>query len=339
MAHRSHKLAKLTYEGRLLLVHRVVDLGWPRARAAEAQGCSGATVGKWVRRFQAEGAAGLADRSSRPHRSPRRLPAAVEERILAYRADHRVGAHQIADALGFPQSTVSAVLARRGAPLLRHLDLPTGQVVRYERDRPGELVHIDVKKQGRIPDGGGWRVHGHGPGVGRVRAQRGRKGSGAKLGNDFLHVAVDDHSRVAYIEVHADERGDTAAGFLTRAVAWFAERGVPIERVLTDNGSCYRSGAFRTAAEVLGVTLKKTRPYRPQTNGKVERFNLTLTREWAWAQPYASNTERTLALGPFLHRYNHHRAHRALKGGTPMSRLNLSHLPGNHTLGHGAART
>jgi transposase InsO family protein len=331
MAHRSHPRAKLTVEGRMLLVHRVFDLGWPRARAAEAQGCSAATAGKWVRRFLDEGVAGLLDRSSRPHSSPNQLPGEIEEQILDYRSAYRVGAHQIALALGIPQSTVSAVLARRRVPLLRHLDRPTGAVVRYERDRPGELVHIDVKKQGRIPDGGGWRVHGKGGGTARVNAQRGRKGSGAKLGYDFLHVAVDDHSRVAYAEVHSDERGDTAAGFLKRAVAWFAEHGVEVERVLTDNGSCYRSGAFRQAASALDVTLKKTRPYRPQTNGKVERFNCTLKLEWAWAQPYLNNTERTLALGAFLHRYNHHRPHLGIKGGTPMSRLNLNDLPGNHS--------
>lgn len=331
MGHRSHRLAKLSVQGRLLLVHRVLDLGWPRARAAEAQGCSAATAGKWVRRFLEEGPAGLADRSSRPRVSPNRLAEQVEEAILDYRAAHRVGAHQIAYALGLPQSTVSAVLARRGAPLLRHLDLPTGVAVRYERDRPGELVHVDVKKQGKVPDGGGWRVHGKGPGVARLTEQRGRKGSGAKLGYDFVHVAVDDYSRAAYAEIHDNERGDTAAGFLQRAVAWFDTLGVDVERVLTDNGSCYRSGAFRRAAEAHGVTLKKTRPYRPQTNGKVERFNLTLKREWAWQRPYTSNTERGDALPGFLHRYNHHRPHHALKGGTPMSRLNLNNLPGNHS--------
>ena len=330
MAHRSHRRAKLTVQGRLLLVHRVLDWGWPRARAAEAQGCSGATAGKWVRRYREEGAGGLVDRSSRPRTSPNRLPAEVEERVLDYRSTHRVGAHQIADALGIPQSTVSAVLARRRVPLLRHLDRPTGQVVRYERDRPGELVHIDVKKQGRIPDGGGWRTHGRSAGVGRVRHERGRKGSGAKLGYDFLHVAVDDHSRVAYVERHDNERGDTAAAFLQRAHAWFCEHGVTVERALTDNGACYRSAAFRQAADTLAVALKKTRPYRPQTNGKVERFNQTLKREWAWAQPYTTNTQRTCALGTFLHRYNHHRPHRGIKGATPMSRLNLNDLPGNH---------
>jgi transposase InsO family protein len=319
----------LTVEGRRLLVQRVCELGWPPARVAEAQGCSRTTVHKWVARWRAEGDAGLGDRSSRPHRSPWRLSVEREDAIVAHRRAHRVGAHLIAAATGEAQSTVSAVLARRGEPLLRHLDLPTGQVVRYERDRPGELLHIDVKKQGRIPHGGGWRVHGRGPGVARLTDQRGRRGSGAKLGYDFVHVAVDDHSRVAYAEIHTDERGDTAGGFLERAVAWFAEHGVAVERVLTDNGACYRSRTFAATAHAHGLRLKKTRPYRPQTNGKVERFNLTLKREWAWGRPYDDNTQRADALDGFLHEYNHHRPHRALNGRSPMTRIN--NLPGNHS--------
>ena len=330
VAHRRHPRAKLTVEGRRLLVQRVVELGWPVARAAEAQGCSTATVRKWVRRFEAEGDAGLADRSSRPHRSPTRLPAAREEAIIAYRRTHRVGAHQIAWALGEAQSTVSAVLARNGLPRLCDLDRATGAVVRYQRDRPGELVHIDVKKQGRIPDGGGWRVHGRGPGVASSREQRRRRGSGAKLGYDYVHVAVDDCTRLAYAEICHDERGDTAAAFLARALAWFAAHDITVERVLTDNGSCYRSKHFRKTAADAGVKHKRTRPYRPQTNGKVERFNLTLKHEWAWATPYTSNAERGAALAGFLHHYNHHRRHTALKGNTPMHTLD-NNVPGNHS--------
>ena len=327
MAHRRHPRAKLTVEGRKIVVDRVLRKGWPPARVAEAMGCSRTTVHKWVARWRAEGEAGLADRSSRPHRSPTRLDERREAAILAYRAERKAGAHLIAAALGEAQSTVSAVLDRHGVPLLRHLDLPTGQVVRYERERPGELVHIDVKKQGRIPDGGGWRVHGRGAAP-RVRNQRRRQGSGAKLGYDYVHVAVDDHTRVAYAEIHADERRETAAGFLTRAVAWFAAHGITVERALTDNGSCYRSKVFAHAAETAGVQLRKTRPYRPQTNGKVERFNLTLKREWAWATPYAANSQRTDALEGFLHRYNHHRPHRSLQGRSPMTRVH--DLPGTH---------
>jgi transposase InsO family protein len=308
----------LTVEGRRLLVRRVVDEGWPAARVAEAQGCHAATVYKWVRRYRAEGDAGLADRSSRPRCSPGRLSAQREAAILAYRARHRVGAHRIGWALGEAQSTVSAVLARHGVPRLADLDRPTGQLVRYQRNRPGELVHVDIKKQGRVPEGGGWRAHGR---DGRVKQ---------KVGYDYLHVALDDRSRVAYAEIHPDELGSTAAGFLTRAVAWFAAHGVAVQRVLSDNGSCYRSGAFRTAADNAGVRLKRTRPYRPCTNGKAERFNLTLTREWAWATSYTSNTQRTHALDAFLHRYNWHRPHRALQGAVPMALLHPNNLPGNH---------
>jgi transposase InsO family protein len=310
----------LTVAGRGLLVDRVVEQGWPAARAAEAQGVHVATVHKWVRRYRDEGDAGLADRSSRPRCSPARLSAQREAAILAYRAEHRVGAHRIGWALGEAQSTVSAVLARHRVGRLADLDRPTGQVVRYQRDRPGELLHVDVNKQGRIPDGGGWRVHGRGRGVSE---------GGGKLGYDYVHVAVDDRSRVAYAEVLGDERGATAAAFLRRAVAWFAVHGVAVERVLTDNGSCYRSGVFHAAAAATGVQLKRTRPYRPCTNGKVERFNLTLTREWAWARSYTSNTQRTAALHDFLYRYNHQRPHTALNADAPMSQLD--NVPRNHT--------
>jgi transposase InsO family protein len=321
MGHRSHRRAKLTVEGRQLLVSRVLERGWPAARAAEAQGCCVGTVHKWVRRYRAEGAAGLADRCSRPRRSPGRLSAAREQRILPYRAQHRVGAHRIGWALGEAQSTVSAVLARHQVPRLAELDRPSGMVVRYQRDRPGELLHVDVHKQGRVPDGGGWRVHG------RDLARGGRVKRG--LGYDHLHVAVDDRSRVAYAEIHPDELAVTAAAFLTRAVAWFAAHGVVVQRVLTDNGSCYRSCAFRQAAQTAGIRHLRTRPYRPCTNGKVERFNLTLKQEWAWAQPYTSNTDRSNALPGFLHRYNWHRQHQALNGEVPMAQLH--NLPGNHT--------
>jgi leucine-zipper of insertion element IS481/Integrase core domain len=200
----AHPRAKLTVAGRRLLVERVLAQGWPPARAAEAQGVSLATVYKWLGRWRAEGLAGLADRSSRPQTSPRRLPAVREEAILAYRAAYRVGPHRIGWALGEASSTVHAVLGRHQVPRLAALDRPTGQVVRYQRQRPGELVHLDVKKQGRIPDGGGHRVHG------RRRARGGQRKQG--LGYDFLHVAVDDCSRVAYLEVHPDERAQTVAG-------------------------------------------------------------------------------------------------------------------------------
>jgi transposase InsO family protein len=318
----AHPRAKLTVEGRRLLVERVRVDGWTVATAAEAQGCSRATAHKWLRRFDAEGHVGLIDRSSRPHWSPRRLSPEREGAILDRRQVTLEGPHRIAWALGESRSTVYQVLRRYRVPRLADLDRPTRTVVRYERERPGELVHVDVKKLGRIPEGGGHRV------VGRRQGTR-NKGHRYTIGYDFLHVAVDDRSRVAYVEVHADERDHTAAGFMSRAVGWFAQRGVPVERVLTDNGNCYRSRTFREVLVTAGVTHKRTRPYRPQTNGKVERFNLTLKHEWAYAGVYSCNLARLEALTTWLHHYNHHRPHMAHDGGAPMSVVN--NVPGKHT--------
>jgi transposase InsO family protein len=317
----AHPRAKLTVQGRWLLVQRICQQGWPPARAAQAQGVSVATAYKWLRRWRVEGLAGLADRSSRPQRSPRRLPAAREQAILAYRAAWRVGPHRIGWALGEAHSTVHAVLVRHQVPRLGELDRPTGQVVRYQRQRPGELLHLDVKKQGRIPDGGGHRVLGR---DGR-RATRTKQG----WGYDFVHAAVDDCSRVAYLEVHPDERAATVAGFARRALAFYAGLGVTVERVLTDNGNGYRSGVFAGVLTAAGVAHKRTRPYRPQSNGKVERLNLTLDREWAYVRPYLSNQQRLDALPAWLHDYNHHRPHRALNGKSPMQLLN--NVPGSHS--------
>jgi transposase InsO family protein len=316
----AHPRAKLTVAGRRLLVERVLELGWPPARAAEAQGVSVATAYKWLGRWRAEGLAGLADRSSRPRTSPRRLPAAREQAILAYRAAHRVGPDRIGWALGEAASTVHAVLVRHRVPRLWELDRPSGQAVRYQRQRPGELVHLDVKKQGRIPDGGGHRVHGRGC----RRGGRSKRG----LGYDYLHVAVDDCSRIAYLEVHPDEAAATVAGFTARALAFYAGLGVAVQRVLTDNGNGYRSRAFAGVLAAAGVRHKRTRPYRPQCNGKVERLNLTLEREWAYTCPYTSNQQRLDTLPVWLHDYNHHRPHRALHGRSPMQLLN--NLPGAH---------
>jgi transposase InsO family protein len=316
-----HPRAKLTVEGRRLLVQRVLVKGWTPATAAEAQGCSRATVHKWLRRFESEGEAGLHDRSSRPHRSPRRLHPERERAILERRACTLEGPHRIGWALGVPRSTVHRVLRRHGVPRLCDLDRATHTVVRYERSRPGELVHVDVKKLGRIPDGGGWRM------LGREAARGSRAHRG--LGYDYLHVALDDRSRVAYAEAHPDERKETAAGFMARAVDFFAHLGIEVERVLTDNGACYRSRPFAEALARVGASHRWTRPYRPQTNGKVERFNLTLTHEWAYARPYASNQARLDELASFLHRYNHHRPHTAHEGGTPMSAVN--NVPGQHS--------
>lgn len=315
-----HRRAKLTVEGRKLLIERVRGEGWTVATAAEAQGCSRATAHKWLRRFDAEGIKGLHDRSSRPHRSPRRLSVERELAILEHRRSTLEGPHRIGWALGESRSTVHKVLRRNAVPRLCDLDRPTRTVVRYERDRPGELVHVDVKKQGRIPDGGGWRVLGRGPAKkNRLDYEHGRK---PRLGYDFLHIAVDDRSRIAYAESHRDERRDTAAAFMTRALRWFTSQGIAVERVMTDNGACYRSIPFREALVAAGVSHKRTRPYCPQTNGKVERFNLTLKHEWAYASTYRSNQDRLDDLGAWLHHYNHHRGHMAHDGRAPMSAVN-----------------
>ena len=317
----AHARAKLTVEGRRLLVHRIIELGWSPTAAAEAQGVHRSTAYKWLRRYAAEGPAGLTDRSSRPHRCPHRISPEREAAIVALRTASLQGPHRIAWALGESRSTVWRVLRRNDLPRLADLDRPTGRPVRYQRERPGELVHIDIKKQARIPDGGGWRLHGRDTPIG------GRHHKG--LGYDYLHAAVDDRTRIAYVEVHANEQKATAVGFLERATAWFADHGIVIERVLTDNGACYRSHQWATTCRDLGITPKRTRPYRPQTNGKVERFNQTLKREWAWAYAWSSNRERTQRLQDWLHVYNHHRPHTALHGGCPMSLVD--NLPANHT--------
>jgi transposase InsO family protein len=316
----SHPRAKLTVHGRRLLVERVLELGWTVPMAAEAQGCSSATGYKWIRRFRTEGPDGLRDRSSRPHRSPARLSARREAAIFSRRQATLEGPHRIAWALGEAPSTVHRVLRRLDAPRLRDLDRPTRTIVRYERERPGELLHVDIKKQGRIPDGGGWRVHG------RDIRRGGRVKRG--LGYDFVHAAVDDRSRLAYAEILSDERKETASAFMTRALGFFADRGITVERVLTDNGSCYRSRPFAQVLADAGVGHRRTRPYRPQTNGKVERFNLTLKWEWAYARPYDTNTSRAEALERWLHHYNYHRPHMAHAGRTPITVLN--NVPRKH---------
>jgi transposase InsO family protein len=317
----SHPKAKLTLHGRRLLVERVLELGWTVPMAAEAQGCSSATGYKWIRRFTAEGPEGLRDRSSRPRRSPARMCPDREAAILARRQATLEGPHRIAWALGEAPSTVHRVLRRLGAPRLRDLDRPTRVVVRYERERPGELVHVDVKKQGRIPAGGGWRIHGRDRRAGsrRLRGQ----------GYDFIHAAVDDRSRLAYAEILTDERKETASAFMARAIGFFADRGITVERVLTDNGSCYRSKPFARVLAEAGIGHRRTRPYRPQTNGKVERFNLTLKWEWAYSRPYGTNASRTEALERWLHHYNYHRPHMAHAGRTPITVLN--NVPRKHS--------
>lgn len=310
----SHRNARLTVHGRRLLVERV-SAGRPIAHVAAEMGISRPTAHKWVRRWQSEGEAGLRDRSSRPLRTPHRTATAVEARVCRLRQDRKLGPARLGPILNLPASTVHRILVRHGLNRLAFLDRPTGQVIRrYERDRPGELVHVDVKKLGRIPEGGGHKVLGR-------QAGRARRSS---MGFDYVHSAVDDHSRLAYSEVHGDEKAATCAAFLDRAAAFFTTMGIHrIERVLTDNAWPYRkSFAWRDALSRLGATGKLTRAYRPQTNGKVERFNRTLLDEWAYLRPYTSNTERTQALNNFLHTYNHHRCHTALGGHPPITRVN-----------------
>jgi transposase InsO family protein len=322
MVHRNAPLSEL---GRLRLACCVVDDGWPLRRAAERFQVSATTAARWAARYRQLGVAGMADRSCRPHRSPRRTPTRLERRIIKVRVIRRWGPARIGYLLGLHPSTVHRVLARYGLARLAWLDRATGRVIRrYEHRRPGELVHLDVKKLGRIPDGGGWRVHGRA--VGKHNAQtstRLRRGSHPVIGYHYLHTALDDHSRLAYTELLGDERGATAAAFWHRAHAWFTARGITVHRVLTDNGSCYRSHQFTAA---LGhISHRRTRPYRPQTNGKVERFHRTLTDEWAYAHPYRTDTQRCDAFTTWLHTYNHHRGHTALGGHPPASRVpNLS---------------
>ena len=314
----SHANARLAPRGRLELARCIVDDRWPLRRAAERFQVSPTTAARWAVRYRQLGAAGMQDRSSRPHRSPDRTPTRTERRIIKVRVIRRWGPARIAFLLGLQPSTVHRVLTRYGLARLRWLDRATGRVVRrYEHAAPGDLVHVDIKKLGRIPDGGGHRLHGRG-------AVGNRNNHTQRPGYAYLHNAVDDHSRLAYTEILTDERKETAAGFWARANAYFNSCGITVSRVLTDNGSCYRSHVFAAA---LGdkIKHKRTKPYRPQTNGKVERFNRTLLEEWAYAHPYRTETDRVAAFTTWLHFYNHHRGHTALRGATPASRVtNLS---------------
>ena len=312
MAHRN---ARLTVHGRRLIVTRVLEEGWSVPTTAEAAGVSRATVYKWLARFREHGEAGLQDRSSRPRRCPNRLDEKLEARILLARRRRRWGPHTLEFYLGVPRSTAYKVLVRNGCSRLADFDRPTGKPIRYVRDRPGELLHVDVKKLGRIPDGGGWRVHGR---DGEI--DRSHKGG---LGYDKLHIAVDDHSRLAFVQVPADERGKTCAAFLTDAIAWFAEQGIVIERVMTDNAKNYTvSRDFQQVLKTHRIKHKRIRAFRPQTNGKVERFNRTLVDEFAYARIFTSNTARLDALPRWVRYYNTRRRHTALNGHTPHETVN-----------------
>ncbi len=314
-----YRNSRLTPFGRRLLVDRIVTLGWPVASAAAAVGVSRQTAYRWLRRFRAEGEPGLEDRSSRPHSCPTRLDAVTEQRIVNDRVTEKEGPHLMAGRLGIPRSTIYAVLRRRGLSRLSTLDRTSGVPIRYVKDCPGELVHVDIKKLGRIPTGGGWWAHG-----------MENRGPRQRVGYEFAHSMVDDHSRVAYTEVLDTQDAVACAGFMLRASQWFATLGFRIDRVMTDNAKAYRSHSFATMLATIGATHKTTRPYRPQTNGKVERFHQTLLRGWAYKQPYDSNQDRRDALTDFLEQYNRTRPHSALKGQSPMTVL-VNHLCGKDT--------
>lgn len=321
----SHANAALTPRHRLRLARLIVDDGWPVAHAAAYFHVSWPTAKRWADRYESMGSDGMQDRSSRPHRSPAKTPPAVVRKIVHLRWKHRLGPIAIAAKLGLSASTVHAVLVRCRLNRLSHVDKRTGEVVRrYEHDRPGAMIHVDVTKFGNIPDGGGHRF------VGRQQGNRNRAATiGAPrtknrepiIGKAFVHTVIDDHSRVAYAEIHDDEQAITAVGVLNRAVAWFAARGVTVERVLSDNGSAYKSHLWRDTCHALNIKVKKTRPYRPQTNGKIERFHRTMGEGWAFKRFYASESARRNALPAWLHEYNHHRPHTAIGGQPPISRL------------------
>jgi transposase InsO family protein len=315
-----HRNAALSWNGRRLLVGRVVDGGWTLRAAAEAAGISCRCARKWVGRYRVAGEAGLVDRSSAPRRVANRTPAERVAVIVKLR-QLRMTAAEIAETLAMPHSTVSAVLRRLGMGRLGRvgLELP----VRYERSRPGELVHIDVKKLGRIKGGAGkrWRDLPKQHYNTTYTDLAGRRHQG--VGWEFVHVAVDDYSRLAYAEVLADEKATTAAGFLRRAVRFYQRHGIQVERVLTDNGAAYIATAHAIACRRLAIKHLRTRPYRPQTNGKAERFIRTMLAGWAYGAIYASSQERTRALDGWLWRYNHHRPHAALGHRPPVSRTNL----------------
>jgi transposase InsO family protein len=326
-ARQQHPNAALTPTGRRRMVACVIDDGWTIEATAERFQVDAKTVRKWRDRFLTEGVEGLADRSSRPRRSPNQTRPAVARRAVALRRRHRWGAAHIGHELGVAPSTVQAILQREGLGRLDRGDRAAAvePVRRYQRERPGELVHVDVKKISGIPAGGGWRIHGRGqaPPVKR-----------ASVGYRFIHTALDDCSRLAYSEILTDEQAVTAAGFWQRAYAWFAAHGVTVERALTDNGSCYRSKLWLTALADTGTTPKRTRPYRPQTNGKVERFHRILLEEWAYIRPWRTDHQRTTAYDGFMHFYNHHRSHGALGWATPIAALHRhlgDNVPGFHS--------
>jgi transposase InsO family protein len=327
----SHANAALTVRHRLKVAQLVVDQGYPISEVAARFQVSWPTVKRWADRYAAGEA--MSDRSSRPRYQPARTPAAVVRRVLELRWRKRLGPLQLAARTGVAASTVHKILVRNRINRLNYVDRATGEPVRrYEHDHPGSLIHVDVKKLGNIPDGGGWRF------VGRAQGERNKaatpgtprsKTHDPLSGHAFVHTVIDDHTRVAYAEVHDDETSQTATAVLARAIAWYAARGITVERVLSDNGSAYKSHLWHTVCDQLGITVKKTRPYRPQTNGKIERFHRTMADGWAYARHYQSETERRDALAGWLHEYNHHRPHSAIGAKPPISRL--TNLPDQYT--------
>ena len=320
-----HRNARLNVHGRRLLVQRVRFEGWPVAHVAKAMGVSRQCAHRWVARFDAEGDPGLEDRSSRPHHTPTRTSPEIESKVVAARLELRVGPDRLSDHLGVPARTISRILRRHQIPYLFECDPLTGDVIRsskttairYERDRPGDLIHIDVKKIGRIPDGGGWKAWG------RTTTTASARGKRKRIGYDYVHSAVDDHSRLAYSEIHDDEKGNTTAAFLTRAAEFFHSYGIEhISEVMTDNHWSYiRAKAFARVIDTIGARHITIRPHCPWQNGKVERFNRTLQNEWAYQRIYTSNSERAEALQPWLHTYNHHRNHGSLGRRPPITRM------------------
>lgn len=321
----SHANAELTPKARLRLARLIVDEHWAVSEAAKMFMVSWPTAKRWAVRYVEYGATGMADRSSRPHSCPTKTPEKVMRQIVALRWRKRLGPVQIAGRLNMPASTVHAVLVRCRVNRLRYIDRVTGEPIRrYEHDYPGSMIHIDVTKFGNIPDGGGHRFVGRQQGI-KNRAATPDKPRNAyhnpKMGTAYVHTVIDDNSRVAYVEICDDEKAVTAIGVLQRVVAWFAIRGVTVERVLSDNGSAYRSHAWRDACAELGIVRKRTRPYRPQTNGKIERFHRTLGNGWAYTRFYESEAARRAALPAWIHHYNHHRLHTAIGNKAPISRL------------------
>ena len=316
-----HPNARLTPRHRLNMVTAVINDGWSVEQAAERFQVDAKTVRKWRDRYLAEGVPGLQDRSSRPHRSPNRTPARRRAECIRLRKQHRWGADHIAHETGLAASTVQNILRSAGMARLDKGDRATAEPIRrYVRDRPGELIHVDVKKIAGIPDGGGWRLHGRGNAPARKRAS---------VGYRFIHSALDDRTRIVYSEIHDNEQASTAAGFWKRAAAWFNTIGIDCERVLTDNGSCYRSGHWHRVCAETNTKVKKTRPRRPQTNGKIERYHRILNEEWAYIRPWNSEAERSAGYDTFVHFYNHHRSHGALNWATPMDTIR-DNLPAEH---------